>query len=262
MLAKCCGRSASICTPRRSATVGARAEDVFYVTDRAQQPLDDAAAAERLEHPPDRRARSPRRMNRGTVAAAGVSVRAPASTAGGCARPRRALSPIALSIGEPRHESPAFVLEALRANLHQLGTYPVTRGLPAASRRDGRGACSAGCCRTARRSIRKPWCCRSTARAKPCSPSRRPSFDAGDNALVAMPNPGYQIYEGAALLAGAEPYFLNTTAATGYVPDLDAVPASVWQRCRLLYLCSPGNPTGAVLSVAYLRACAGTGRAP
>jgi N-succinyldiaminopimelate aminotransferase len=71
--------------------------------------------------------------------------------------------------------------------------------------------------------------------------------------IVAMPNPFYQIYEGAALLAGAEPYFLNTTAATGYVPDLEAVPASVWQRCGLLYLCSPGNPTGAILSLAYLR---------
>jgi N-succinyldiaminopimelate aminotransferase len=54
------------------------------------------------------------------------------------------------------------------------------------------------------------------------------------------------------LLAGAEPYFLNTTAATDYLPDLDAVPQAIWRRCRLLFLCSPGNPTGAVLSLAYL----------
>ena len=58
-----------------------------------------------------------------------------------------------------------------------------------------------------------------------------------------MPNPGYQIYEGAALLAGAEPYYLNTTAGNGFLPDLDAVPAEVWKRCQLLFLCSPGNPS-------------------
>src|SRR5208282_601499 len=71
--------------------------------------------------------------------------------------------------------------------------------------------------------------------------------------VVAMPNPFYQIYEGAALLAGAEPHFLNTSAATGYVPDLEGVPAELWQRCQLLYLCSPGNPTGATLSLEYLQ---------
>jgi N-succinyldiaminopimelate aminotransferase len=68
--------------------------------------------------------------------------------------------------------------------------------------------------------------------------------------LVVMPNPFYQIYEGAALLAGAEPYFLNTTADTGYLPDFDAVPAAVWQRCQLLYVCSPGNPSGEIISQA------------
>ncbi|MFO1409646.1 MAG: succinyldiaminopimelate transaminase [Steroidobacteraceae bacterium] len=76
-------------------------------------------------------------------------------------------------------------------------------------------------------------------------PARRP--------LVVMPNPCYQIYEGAALLAGAEPYYLDTTAATRFLPDLEAVPAAVWDRCQVLFLCSPGNPTGAVLSLEYLR---------
>jgi N-succinyldiaminopimelate aminotransferase len=71
--------------------------------------------------------------------------------------------------------------------------------------------------------------------------------------LVLTPNPFYQIYEGAALLAGAEPYFLNTTADSGFLPELDAVPAEVWQRCQLFYLCTPGNPTGAVADVAYLQ---------
>jgi N-succinyldiaminopimelate aminotransferase len=60
------------------------------------------------------------------------------------------------------------------------------------------------------------------------------------------------VYEGAALLAGAEPYYLNTTAANGFLPELDAVPADVWRRCQLLFLCSPGNPCGAVMSRAYL----------
>jgi N-succinyldiaminopimelate aminotransferase len=68
-----------------------------------------------------------------------------------------------------------------------------------------------------------------------------------------MPNPFYQIYEGAALLAGAEPHFLNTTAANGYIPALDAVGEYAWRRCQVLFLCSPGNPTGAVLPLDFLR---------
>jgi N-succinyldiaminopimelate aminotransferase len=71
--------------------------------------------------------------------------------------------------------------------------------------------------------------------------------------VVAMPNPFYQIYEGAALLAGAEPVFLNTTADSRFQPDLDAVPPEVWKRCQVLFLCTPGNPTGAVLSLEFLR---------
>jgi len=168
------------------------------------------------------------------------------------ARAPENLSPIALSIGEPRHEPPAFVLDTLRANLHQLGTYPATRGLPAL--------------RTAMASALQQRLLPAGAHLDPetmvlpVNGTREALFafaqtiiDAGTDALVLIPNPFYQIYEGAALLAGATPYFLNTTAATGYVPDLEAVPDSIWQRCRLLYLCSPGNPTGAVLSLSYLR---------
>ena len=73
------------------------------------------------------------------------------------------------------------------------------------------------------------------------------------DSLVLMPNPFYQIYEGAALLAGAQPHFLATTAANDYLPDLDAVPESVWRRCQVLFLCSPGNPTGRVLPRDHLR---------
>lgn len=159
---------------------------------------------------------------------------------------------IALSIGEPRHEPPPFVLEALRANLHQLDTYPTTRGLPAL-----REAMAAA---LSRRALPRGARVDPETMLLPVNGTREALFalvqaviDPGAGAVVAMPNPFYQIYEGAALLAGAEPYFLNTTAASDYVPDLEAVPDAVWRRCRLLFLCSPGNPTGAVLSSAYLQ---------
>jgi N-succinyldiaminopimelate aminotransferase len=77
--------------------------------------------------------------------------------------------------------------------------------------------------------------------------------DRNDKPLVLMPNPFYQIYEGAALLAGAEPYYMNTTAESGFIPDLDAISDDIWQRCQLIYLCSPGNPTGAVIPVNILQ---------
>jgi N-succinyldiaminopimelate aminotransferase len=73
------------------------------------------------------------------------------------------------------------------------------------------------------------------------------------DALVLMPNPFYQIYEGAALLAGATPWFLNTTRETALLPDFDAVPEAVWKRCQLVYICTPGNPTGAVMPTTALQ---------
>ena len=162
------------------------------------------------------------------------------------------LSPIGMSIGEPRHEAPAFVLDTLKANLHQLGTYPATLGVPALREAMAQAL--------QRRLLPASARIDPHSMVLPVNGTREALFAfaqtvirSGEGSLVAMPNPFYQIYEGAALLAGAEPYFLNTTAATHNVPDLEAVPASVWQRCRLLYLCSPGNPTGAVLSVPYLR---------
>jgi N-succinyldiaminopimelate aminotransferase len=78
-------------------------------------------------------------------------------------------------------------------------------------------------------------------------------LDPAAGGLVLMPNPFYQIYEGAALLAGARPYYLDTTAETGFLPDLEAVPAEVWRECSILFICSPGNPTGAVMDEAYLQ---------
>jgi N-succinyldiaminopimelate aminotransferase len=161
-------------------------------------------------------------------------------------------SPIGLSIGEPRHDPPAFVLEVLRANLHQLGSYPATRGLP---------ALRAAMAHSLQTRLLPPGALLDPeTMVLPVNGTREALFalaqtvvNRTEGALVAIPNPFYQIYEGAALLAGAEPYFMNATEATGFMPDLDAVPASVWQRCQLLYLCSPGNPTGAVLPGSYLR---------
>ena len=165
--------------------------------------------------------------------------------------PPAALPHIAMSIGEPKHAPPAFVLDALRANLSKLDSYPVTAGLP-----------------ETRQAIAE-WLQRRfdvkvspDTMVLPVNGTREALFsfvqavvDTSPSVapVVAMPNPFYQIYEGAALLAGAEPVFINTFPATRFQPDLDAVPAESWKRCQVLFLCSPGNPTGSVLSLDYLR---------
>ena len=81
-----------------------------------------------------------------------------------------------------------------------------------------------------------------------------------DGALVMSPNPFYQIYEGAALLAGATPHFINCVEDNAYLPDFDAVTNAQWRDCQLLYLCSPGNPTGAVIPLAQLQRLIGLAR--
>jgi N-succinyldiaminopimelate aminotransferase len=158
---------------------------------------------------------------------------------------------IALSIGEPKHPMPPFVIDALAAHLDELGSYPSTIGTIALRRAcagwlERRFGLGAGRIDAERMVL-------------PVNGTREALFafvqaavDPTAGALVAMPNPFYQIYEGAALLAGAQPYFLETTPATRFVPDLDAVPESVWRRCAVLFLCSPGNPAGAILSRRYL----------
>ena len=161
-----------------------------------------------------------------------------------------ALEPIALSIGEPKHEPPAFVLETLRQNLHALTQYPLTKGLP-----ELRQAIAAW----ASQRFNLAGNLDAERHILPVAGTREALFAftqavvnrTAKNPKVLMPNPFYQIYEGATLLAGAEPYFLNCTADNGFLPNLDEVPASVWQDCQLLFLCSPGNPTGAVMSEAY-----------
>ena len=169
--------------------------------------------------------------------------------------PPASLTHIAMSIGEPKHSPPPFVIDALRQNLGKLDSYPLTAGLP-----EIRVACATWL----ERRFRLGGHVQPGTMVLPVNGTREALFsfvqavvsgdDAGtDRPVVAMPNPFYQIYEGAALLAGAEPVFLNTTADNRFQPDLDAVPARMWKRCQVLFLCSPGNPTGATLSLDYLR---------
>lgn len=159
-------------------------------------------------------------------------------------------NPVNLSIGEPRHAAPPFVLAAIADNLDKLANYPATAGLPAL-----------------RESIASWLQARfglpgvdAEQQVLPMSGTREALFAfaqtiiaPGSGALVFSPNPFYQIYEGAALLAGARPHFLNCTPESGLLPDFDSVTADQWRRCRLLYLCSPGNPTGAVMSLQRLQ---------
>jgi N-succinyldiaminopimelate aminotransferase len=168
-------------------------------------------------------------------------------------QPPAGLTHIALSIGEPKHAPPQFVLDTLAAHLGELGSYPATRGMPELR--------LAGARWLERRFALAAGSIDAESMILPVLGTREALFaivqavvDPRASApLVLMPNPGYQIYEGAALLAGAAPYYLNTTADNGFLPDLEAVPEEVWRRCQLLFLCSPGNPVGSVLSLAYLQ---------
>ncbi len=151
---------------------------------------------------------------------------------------------ISLGIGEPKHATPAFIKEALRANLQGLSNYPATAGEPAL------------------RSVIANWLAQRyglavdpTTQILPVNGSREALFaltqtvvdSSKPNCVVVCPNPFYQIYEGAALLAGATPYYVNSDPARNFAVDWDAVPPSVWQRTQLIFVCSPGNPTGAVM---------------
>ena len=167
--------------------------------------------------------------------------------------PPAGLPHIAMSIGEPKHAPPPFVIEALRRELGKLDSYPATAGLP-----ETRAACAAWLARRFNVEVQPE------TMVLPVNGTREALFSFvqavvpvgdthPDKPVVLMPNPFYQIYEGAALLAGAQPVFLNTTAGNRFQPDLDAVPAAMWKRCEVLFLCSPGNPTGAVLSLDFLR---------
>jgi N-succinyldiaminopimelate aminotransferase len=167
--------------------------------------------------------------------------------------PPASLPHIAMSIGEPKHAPPELVVDTLRRALNKLDSYPATAGLP-----ETRAACAAWLGRRFGLGQRV----NPDTMVLPVNGTREALFSfvqavvsqkTHPAPVVAMPNPFYQIYEGAALLAGAQPVFLNTTAGNRFQPDLDSVPAETWNRCEVLFLCSPGNPTGSVLSLDYLR---------
>ena len=162
--------------------------------------------------------------------------------------PPAGLAPISLGMGEPRHATPAFIQQALVDGLSGLSHYPTTAGEPRL------------------RTAFTGWLQRrygvamdAATQVLPINGSREALFafaqtvvDASRTPapLVVCPNPFYQIYEGAALLAGATPYFAPSDPARNFAVSWDSVPAAVWERTQLVFVCSPGNPTGAVMPLA------------
>ena len=161
-------------------------------------------------------------------------------------RPDPAYRPVNLGIGEPRHPAPDFIRQALAANPAGLSRYPATLGT------------------IALREAIANWLARRYAipapdpetQILPTLGSREALFalaqtvlDPAGHGIVVCPNPFYQIYEGAALLGGAEPYFVNARPAMNFACDYDSVPGEIWAKTKLLYACSPANPTGAVMTL-------------
>tara|TARA_R110001599_G_scaffold159052_1_gene346081 strand:- start:104955 stop:106196 length:1242 start_codon:yes stop_codon:yes gene_type:complete len=160
--------------------------------------------------------------------------------------PNTQFRPISLGIGEPKHPTPPFIQQALADNLDGLAIYPTTAGTEQL------------------RNTIAGWLQRRYDLPKfdianqilPINGSREALFamaqtvvDASKDALVVCPNPLYQIYEGAAYLAGATPYFVNCDPARNFAPDFSNLTPELWSRVQLVYLCSPGNPAGAVLTL-------------
>lgn len=163
-----------------------------------------------------------------------------------------ACPPIRLSIGEPQHATPPLIRDALVAHLGGLAVYPATAGLP-----ELRQALEAWFVRRYSLPALDP-----STQVLPVNGTREALFafaqavvdTSKPSPIVVCPNPFYQIYEGAALLAGAQPMFLNQTADGGFDLVLDSLEDHDWQRTQLLYVCSPGNPTGRVLDLDGWRA--------
>ncbi len=160
--------------------------------------------------------------------------------------PDAQLAPINLSIGEPKHPTPEFIKQAITQNMAGLASYPLTNGSD-----------------VLRKSL-AAWCGRRygveldpASEVLPVNGSREALFSFAQAVIdpskhkkrVVSPNPFYQIYEGAALLAGATPYYLNTTPENGCRMDWESVPEDLWETVQLVYVCSPGNPTGKVMSL-------------
>jgi N-succinyldiaminopimelate aminotransferase len=151
--------------------------------------------------------------------------------------------PISLGIGEPKHPTPAFIREALAGGLDALAAYPATAGDLKL-----RQSFTAWLQKRYRLSLDP------ATQVLPVNGSREALFalaqtvvDASRRPIVVSPNPFYQIYEGAALLAGAETHYVPSVPERNFAVDWDSVPDAVWARTQLVFVCSPGNPTGAVM---------------
>lgn len=163
------------------------------------------------------------------------------------------LKHIPLSIGEPKHPSPEFVKQVMSNSIDKLAQYPTTKG-------------GIELRQTIARWLEKRFNLGTDSidpdqHVLPVTGTREALFaftqavvnNDMDAPVVVSPNPFYQIYEGAAILAGAEPYYLDCVPEQGFIPDLTTVPEAIWQRCQLLQVCTPGNPTGAVMSIEQLQ---------
>ncbi|MDT8991582.1 succinyldiaminopimelate transaminase [Curvibacter sp. APW13] len=166
--------------------------------------------------------------------------------------PNPAFRPISLGIGEPRHTTPELIKQAYCDAIRgpeelALASYPATAGTPALresmvrwiQRRYGVDLSPATQVLPVNGSREALFAFAQTVIDTSRSPDQPP--------CVVCPNPFYQIYEGAALLAGAQPYFAPSVAARNFAVDWDSVPEAVWAQTQLLYVCSPGNPAGAVM---------------
>ena len=161
-------------------------------------------------------------------------------------------APIPLSIGEPQHAIPELIRRALTEHLDGLSVYPTTAGLDRL-----RETIAAWFARRYGLNALDP-----RTQVLPVNGTREALFAFGQAVIdssraqpvVVSPNPFYQIYEGAALLAGAEPLFLNQTEANGFALELESLTTQQWERTQLLYVCSPANPSGRVLTIDDWRA--------
>ncbi len=170
--------------------------------------------------------------------------------------PSKEFSPINLSIGEPSHPPAPFLLQAMQDALPTAANYPVTKGLP---------ALRVAACRWAEQRFELATnALNPETHLLPVNGTREALFsiaqaiiDPTQNhhgpPIILMPNPFYQIYEGAARMALAEPFYVDATEQNHFLPDFTALPAALLDRVQLLYLCTPSNPTGAVFSMAQLQ---------
>lgn len=173
------------------------------------------------------------------------------------ATPPAELDAISYAIGEPKHRAPEAVLKIMNDSIQGLSLYPATIGSielrkAIAGWLERRFSLASGAVDP--ESMVLPANGTREALFAIAQTLIDPTRESKESApLVLSPNPFYQIYEGAALLAGAEPHYLNTTEGNDFIPNFDEISADVWQRCQLIYICSPGNPTGKVIPGETLR---------